>query len=88
MKDYDKNKEPPYLKYWDVNNLYDLAMSRKLPVNKFAWIEDTSQFNQDFIKNVLKKMMKDIFSKFMFSSLKNYMNFIMNFTIFTKNNEI
>ena len=21
MKDYDKNKEPSYLKYWDVNNL-------------------------------------------------------------------
>ena len=22
MKDYDKNKESPYLKYWEVNNLY------------------------------------------------------------------
>ena len=21
-KDYDKNKESPYLQYWDVNNLY------------------------------------------------------------------
>ena len=21
MKDYDKNKESPYLKYWDANNL-------------------------------------------------------------------
>ena len=26
-------------------------MSQKLPVNKFVWIEDTSQFNEDFIKN-------------------------------------
>ena len=26
-------------------------MSQKLPVNKFEWIEDTSQFNEDFIKN-------------------------------------
>ena len=23
----------------------------KLPVNKFEWIEDTSQFNEDFIKS-------------------------------------
>ena len=22
MKDYDKNKESPYLNYWDVKNLY------------------------------------------------------------------
>ena len=30
MKDYDKNKESSYFKYWDVNNLYDWAMSQKL----------------------------------------------------------
>ena len=49
MKDYVKNKENSYLKYWNVNNLYDWAVSRKLSVNKFEWIEDT-QFNEDFIK--------------------------------------
>ena len=27
-----------------------LAMSQKLPVNNFEWIEDISQFNEDFIK--------------------------------------
>ena len=26
-------------------------MSQKLPVNNFEWIEDTSQFNEDFTKN-------------------------------------
>ena len=26
-------------------------MSQKLPLNKFEWIEDTSQFNEDFIKS-------------------------------------
>ena len=26
-------------------------MSRKLPVNNFEWIEDTSQFNKGFMKN-------------------------------------
>ena len=26
-------------------------MSQNLPVSNFEWIEDTSQFNEDFIKN-------------------------------------
>ena len=26
-------------------------MSQKLPVNNFEWMEDTSQFKEDFIKN-------------------------------------
>ena len=51
MKDFDKNKESSYLKYWDVNKLHGRAMSQKLPVNNFEWIEDTSQFNEDFTKN-------------------------------------
>ena len=52
MKDYDKNKESSYLKYWDANNLHGWALSQKLPVNKFEWIKDTSQFNEDFIKKL------------------------------------
>ena len=55
MKVYDKNRESPYLNYWDVTNLYGWAMSQKLPVNKFRWIEETSQFNEDFIKNYNKE---------------------------------
>ena len=51
MKDYDKNKESSYLKYWDVNNLYGWTMLQKLPVNNFQVIEDTSQFNEHFIKS-------------------------------------
>ena len=51
IKDYNRNKESLYLKYWDANNLYGWAMSQKLPVNNFKWIEDTSQFNKDFIKS-------------------------------------
>ena len=35
MKDYNKNKQSPYLQYWDVNNLYDWEMSQKLSVNNF-----------------------------------------------------
>ena len=51
MKHYDKNEESLYLKYWDVNNLYGWAISQKLPVNNFKWIEETSQLNKNFIKN-------------------------------------
>ena len=51
MKDYDKNKESSYFQYWYGNNLYDCAMSQKVPVNNFDWIKDTSQFNKDFRKN-------------------------------------
>ena len=49
IKDHDKNKESCYILYWDVNNSYGWAIQQKLPVNNFEWIEDISQFNEDFI---------------------------------------
>ena len=30
-------------------------MARKLQVNNFEWIEETPQFNEDFIKNFSKE---------------------------------
>ena len=50
IKDYGKNKELSYLKYWYVNNLYGSAISQKLLVNDFKWVEDISQINEDFIR--------------------------------------
>ena len=50
-------------------------MSQRLPVNNFEWIEETSQFNEDIIKTIMKKVMKDSFLKWMFNILKNYMSF-------------
>ena len=45
MKGDDKNKESSYFKHWDVNNLYGWAMSQKLSINGFKWVEDLSEFN-------------------------------------------
>ena len=60
-------------------------MSQKLSVNKFAWIEDISQFNEDFIKKaIMKKAMKEIFWKLMFNILKNYINFIIVYHLYEK----
>ena len=36
-------------------------MSQKLPVNNFEWIKDTSQFNEDFIKNYNEESDKSYF---------------------------
>ena len=53
MKNYNKNIESSYLMYLDANNLYGWAMSQKLPVDGFKWIEkdDLSKFDEKFIKN-------------------------------------
>ena len=34
----------------DANNLYGWAMSQKLRLNGFKWVEELSQFKEDFIK--------------------------------------
>ena len=50
MKNYNNNKESSYIQYLDANNLYVLAMSKKLPVNGFKWT-DNDKINEEFIKN-------------------------------------
>ena len=53
MKNYNKNIKSSYLMYLDVNNLYGWAMSQKLSVGGFKWIEkdDLSKFDENFIKD-------------------------------------
>ena len=76
MKEYDKNKESPYLEYWDANNLYGWAMLQELPVKKIQWIKDT--FNENFMKNYAEESNEGNFLKVDVQFLeKNYLNFIM-----------
>ena len=52
MNNYDKNKESSYLVYLDANNLYIYAMSKRLPIRNFKWLDkdDISKFNDELIK--------------------------------------
>ena len=63
MKNYDRNKEFSYLRYWNVNDLYGWSMSQMLPIDGFKWAE----FNEDFIKAIMKKVIKDIFLRLKFN---------------------
>ena len=51
MKYYEKEKDITYIICMDANNLYGYAMSKKLPVDGFEWVEDLSVIAEDFIKN-------------------------------------
>ena len=51
MKNYDKSKESSCIQYLDANNLYGAAMSEKLPINGFKWVNDISGINEKSYDN-------------------------------------
>ena len=48
---YNENIPSSYLIYLDANYLCGWAMSQKLSVNGFKWIDDLSGFTEGFIRN-------------------------------------
>ena len=54
MKNYNKDEESSYIQYLDANNLYGWAMSKKLPISGFKWINNNETaehvINEEFIK--------------------------------------
>ena len=88
MKDYDKNKESSYFQYWDVNNLYGWTMSQKLSVNNFKWIKDTSQFNEDFIKNYNEESDKGYFLEVVVQYLEKLHELIMIYHFYQRGRKL
>ena len=54
MKDYDKKKKSSYIQYLDANNLYGKAMTEKLLVRGFKWVNDIFEINEKFVKSYNK----------------------------------
>ena len=66
-----------YAQYGDVNSLCRWGMSQKLLVSNFEWMQDTSEFNVDFMKNCNEESSEGYFIEGYIQTLKNYLNFIM-----------
>ena len=58
MKDYDKKKKSSYIQYLDANNLYGKAMTEKMPVRGFRWMDDISRVDEDFVRGYDKNDIK------------------------------
>ena len=87
-KNYDKNRESSYLKYWDVNNLYDWAMSQKLHVNDFKWVEDISKFDRIFIKSYNEESDEGHFLQIYIQRLQNLHNLLNGFPFLSERMKI
>ena len=51
MKNHNEKEESSYIQYLDANNLCGWAMSQRLPVSGFKWVEDVFRIDEEFIKN-------------------------------------
>ena len=63
MKNYNNNEESSYIQYLDANNLYGWAMSKKLPVNGFKWIENNETAEPSSLKRSAKHVINEGFIK-------------------------
>ena len=68
----------------DVNNLYGWAMSQKLSVDGFTWVETPSQFNKNFIKSYNEDSDEGYFLKVGVRYPDRYMTFTMIYHVYLK----
>ena len=79
MKNHDKNKESTYVEYLDANNLYGWTMPKKLPVRGFKWLDNLSMSTEEFIKIIMKMVIKGTFLRQMLNILKNFIVYIVTY---------
>ena len=63
LKNYNKCIKSSYIEYLDAKHFYEWAMSQKLPVDGFEWVEKLSKFNEKFIRSYMKTVIRDMFLK-------------------------
>ena len=63
MKNYTNNEESSYIQYLDGNNLYGWAMSKKLPVNGFKWLDNDKTAEPSSLERNLKHVINKEFIK-------------------------
>ena len=84
MKNYNKYIKSSYIEYLDANNLYGWAMSQKLLVDGFKWVEKLSKFNEKFIKSYNGKNDKGYFLEVDVKYPKNYLIIIKIYHFYQK----
>ena len=74
--------------YLDANNLYGWAMSHKLPVNGFKWLERLSKFGKSIIKTSDESSDKGHFLKVVVEYPKNLFNLHSDLPFSSEKNKI
>ena len=63
MKNYNNNEESSYIQYLDANNFYGWAISKKLPVNGFKWIDNNKTAEPSSLERSAKHVINEEFIK-------------------------
>ena len=74
LKNYNKCLESIFLIIqMQATCIKNWGMSQKLPKNGFKWVKKLSKFDKEFIKNMMKIAVKNIFLKQMLNIQKKYL---------------
>ena len=88
MKNYDKSIKSSYLMYLDAKNFLSQKQFLKNFLNGFEWVEDLSQFKEDFIKNYDEDSNKGYFLEVDVEYPKNLHNCIVIHRFYQKKNKL